>query len=274
MIIKHAEERSVQDPRVKAGVHAERQMAHYLDRQFASSDKFLVLHDLRFTHDGEVAQIDHLVVHPFGVAIVESKSVSEAVRINAQGEWERRWRGVWQGMPDPLLQGERQATLLKRLLRSREPELLDKFLLGTLQGTFGYMALDVFAAISDGGRIIRTGKGQAPNAKKADAIPGAIVSAVEQHRRASRLLGSNLAAFVNAPRDFSKAETMRIARFLHAHHRALNDEEPVRHAAEPAPPQSICKYCGSSEVQPLTGRYGPYVKCSGCGKNTSLKGLD
>src|SRR6056297_1228870 len=64
-------------------------MAHDLDRQFADRKTLLVLHDLGLNVGGHAAKIDQLVVHPFGVAIVESKSVTTAVRIDAQDDYER-----------------------------------------------------------------------------------------------------------------------------------------------------------------------------------------
>ncbi len=130
-------------------------MAHYLDRHFGAHRSVHVLHDVRIEFEGDRAQMDHVVLHPYGAAIVQSKSVSTSVRINAAGEWERSWSGRWQGMPDPVLQGERQGLLLKRLLASKAAELLDKLAFGLVQGTFGFMAIDAFAAISDEGTIKR-----------------------------------------------------------------------------------------------------------------------
>ena len=129
-------------------------MAHYLDRYFGEHQRIHVLHDVRIEHGGDRAQVDHLLVHRFGIAIVESKSISTRVRINAQDEWERFWNGHWRGMPDPLLQAERQGLLIKRLLASRKTALLDK-VLGLVQGTFRYIAIDTYAAVSDQGTIRR-----------------------------------------------------------------------------------------------------------------------
>ena len=213
MILKPYVDREERDPRRSAGRRAERQMAHYLDRHFREHTKLHVLHDVRIEHDGEVAQMDHVVVHGFGFAIVESKSVSTSVRINAAGEWERRWDGAWRGMPDPVLQGERQGLVLKRLLVSRQDELLDR-VLGLFQGTFGAMALDVFAAISDDGTIQRAKRGQAPRAMKADGVPKAIEDLVASYRNDVRLLNPNLRAFAKAPRDFNEGELLRIGHFL------------------------------------------------------------
>ncbi len=285
MILKPYVDREERDPRRAAGHRAERQMAHYLDRHFHDRKTLHVLHDVRIEHEGEVAQMDHLVVHGFGIAIVESKSVSTSVRINAAGEWERQWDGRWRGMPDPILQGERQGLVLKRLLASRESELLDK-LLGMIQGTCRMMALDVFAAISDEGTIGRAKVRQAPRALKADAIPKAIEDLVAAYRRDVRLFNPNLKAFAKAPRDFNDTELLRIGHFL----RVRSTEAPaepvvvvmpkapsrprapvVMFAAHPIRSTVVCKACGGADLEAAVGRFGPYAKCRSCSVNTSVK---
>jgi hypothetical protein len=234
MIIKPYTPRTESNPRLAAGIRAERQMAHYLDRHFRDSERFLVLHDLRIEHGGEVAQMDHLVVHTFGVIIVESKSVSTSVRITRTGEWERRAPRGWTGMPDPLLQAERQGIVLKRLLAARTEDLLDKQLFGMLQGTFANMALDVFAAISDQGTIQRARKDQAPHAMKADAIPHAIERLVDGYRRTMNPLASGLRAQIDAPRDFHQREMLRIAHFLRVQHAPRGASVPPSNGEAPA----------------------------------------
>lgn len=300
MIIKAYEPRTASDARLKAGIAAEKQMAHYLDRQFRDAKKFLVLHDIKLGFEGETAQMDHLVVHPFGVAIVESKSVSTTVRLTHMDEWERLVGSSWVGMPSPLLQAERQGKLLKSVLKTREADLLDK-VLGFAQGTFSLMAVDVFAAVSDSGRIERARKDQAPNALKADAIPAAIEAVVDGYRRATSLLTLDIKAIVKAPRDFKEAECLRIARFIEATDRQGREVSPPpnvpaprqRESAEPASgrvgrgmgvpsdahrgrnaesvERAVCGSCSSTHVTAKIGKYGPYLKCLDCGKNTSVK---
>jgi hypothetical protein len=288
VIIKPSRPRSETDPRRAAGVRAERQMAHYLDRHFADHRSVHVLHDVRIEFEGDRAQMDHVVLHPYGAAIVESKSVSTSVRINAAGEWERSWSGRWQGMPDPVLQGERQGLLLKRLLSSKEADLLDKLAFGLLQGTFGFMAIDAFAAISDEGTIKRAARGQAPRALKADAVPNAVLETIAGYRKANSVLNLNFKRQLEAPRDFSKEEVLRVAHFLRTRH--VDDDAPVD-VGEPlpsptplvtAPPNPgdagttgqarlVCKHCGGIDLDARIGKYGPYGKCRACEKNTSVR---
>jgi len=284
MIIKPYVDRDERDLRRSAGRKAERQMAHCLDRHFREHTTLHVLHDVRIEHEGELARMDHVIVHPFGIAIVESKSVSTSVRINASDEWERQWGGRWRGMPDPILQGERQGLVLKRLLVSRQDELLDK-LLGVFQGTFWAMAQDVFAAISDDGTIERAKRGQAPRVMKADAIPTAIEDLVASYRNDVRFLNPNLPAFAKAPRDFNENELLRIGQFLrtrstdtHAEPSATETAEgPSRTAAHVDAPDEgpvrstvSCKRCGGTDLDAFPGRYGPYAKCRSCKTNTAV----
>ena len=285
MILKPYFDREEREKRRVAGRKAERQMAHYLDRQFRTRRDLHVLHDVWIEHEREVAQMDHLVVHRFGIAIVESKSVSTSVRINAAGEWERQWDGRWRGMPDPILQGERQGLVLKRLLAARQDELLDK-VLGVFKGTFGFMALDTFAAISDDGTIRRAHKRQASRAMKADAIPKAIEELVASYRRDASMLNLNLRTFAQAPRDFSEAELLRIGHFLRVQATDAQTELQADAVLLPSTSQVgsvaavghetqrahvVCKHCGGVRVEARVGSYGPYAKCRTCGMNTAVR---
>ena len=44
--------------RCKKGIQGERESAHYLDSYFKDGENHVVLHDLRFVLDGDVAQIE------------------------------------------------------------------------------------------------------------------------------------------------------------------------------------------------------------------------
>lgn len=289
MVIKPFVDRVERDPRRAAGKAAERQMAHYLDRHFGAHKSIQVLHDVCLEFDGERAQIDHLVLHRYGVALVESKSVTTAVRITPSGAWERLERRGWTGMPDPLLQAERQSLVLGRLLQSRAASLLDTLAFGLLQGGFGGMATDAFAAVSDGGRIERSEPEQAPNALKADAVPGAIVARIERYKKMTRLWNLNPKDVRDAPRDFTDGEMLRVATFLRDHPAprtaastpesedpppaprseppSSSPRQPSRPAEEPLP----CKTCGGRDLEPRIGRFGPYGRCRACSQNTAVR---
>src|SRR5574340_855439 len=71
----------------QAGTAAEEQMAFYLRRAFADAPDVFVINDLRLVEADDCAQIDHLVLHAFGMFIIESKSISGEVEVNEHGEW-------------------------------------------------------------------------------------------------------------------------------------------------------------------------------------------
>ncbi|MEO1407846.1 MAG: nuclease-related domain-containing protein, partial [Pseudomonadota bacterium] len=113
------------DPRLRAGIQAERQMAYYLHRAFATSSNLYVINDLRLVDPEQpepdprtggsspgVAQIDHLVLHRFGAFIVESKSVTGTVTVRDDGGGDE-WTRSGKGMPSPLRQAERQGEFLR-----------------------------------------------------------------------------------------------------------------------------------------------------------------
>ena len=81
-------------------------MAHYLKRFFAASDQFDVINYLRVELGGEVAQLDHLVLHPQGIMIIESKSVAGSVQIKDDGQWIRWFNKSPQGMQLPRHEGQ------------------------------------------------------------------------------------------------------------------------------------------------------------------------
>ena len=109
------------DPRQRAGAAAENQMAHYLHRAFKQDREVHVLHALCLRdaeqpeQDGSpgVCQIDHLLVHRWGLFIIESKSVTDEVRMRSDGsggdEWSRVYRGKETGMASPIRQARRQS---------------------------------------------------------------------------------------------------------------------------------------------------------------------
>ena len=64
MIVKEMDPMTPATPMEKAGMEAEKTMAFYLIRAFASEPQLHVSNGLRFAMAGDAAQIDHLIVHP------------------------------------------------------------------------------------------------------------------------------------------------------------------------------------------------------------------
>lgn len=256
----------------RAGAKAEKQMAHYLRRAFGTSADVLVLNDIRIEVEDsvkEAVQIDHLLIHRYGLIIVESKSVIGRISVNEQEEWIRSWSGGARGMPSPVIQAHRQAELLRKALNAECECILSKILFGKIQKAFGSCPIEILVAISDEGIIER--KKSIPELFKADQIPDQIKAILERHRKAARLIGGNLSLKNNdGLMDFSEQERSNIAKFLMEHHYPLQDTVPLpfpKHEQKPAsaPPPVLtassiaCPRCG----KPLVSRVARKGKNAG-----------
>ena len=105
--------------RLRKGIQGERDSAYYLDQYFKHGANHVVLHDLRFVVDGDVAQIDHLVINRgFGIYLFETKNYSGNLAINDHGEFTAQYDDMHFGIPSPIEQSQRHARILKRLLKN------------------------------------------------------------------------------------------------------------------------------------------------------------
>ncbi|MBM7074247.1 NERD domain-containing protein [Shewanella sp. 202IG2-18] len=107
-----------------AGDKQERDVAFYLRREFKDHPSVFIFNDLKITHNDENAQIDHLILYPYGFILIESKSITGEIKVNKHEEWTRSYRGNWQGMPSPIKQVELQQKLLKELLNENKASIL------------------------------------------------------------------------------------------------------------------------------------------------------
>lgn len=284
MIAKELEPLVYEDKFRQAGHEAERQMAFYLKRAFAEDQVIRVFNNIRLQRKEEAAQIDHLVLHRYGVIVIESKSIAGQVSVNEHGEWTRWWNGRGRGMPSPILQGKRQFDLLVHLFEDHAPQLLEKVLFGMLQKRFGSMSFDVLVAISDNGRITR--KCDVPEVCKADQVTERVRALIDTVRRNS---------FKNAGYHFTDTELARLTAFLRAQHlSAPQDQSKRAEQREPeqpavlfnpqgavptdfpqpreaeSTPQPDCRACKSTNLEIVYGKYGYYFKCMACQANTPL----
>jgi hypothetical protein len=256
VIFKELDPFAGQDKFQVAGRKAEEQMAHYLRRFFGASQEVDVLNYLRVDLAGEVAQIDHLMLHPFGLSIVESKSVAGSVQIKDDGQWIRWYNKQPQGMRSPVTQAKMQGMLLRELLQRTVKQ----------KGFFDSIRMDVLVAISDSGTIQWPASGALPEVCKADQVPERVIALIDQERRGNQmgevLTGSHRRAIVD---------------FLCMVHKPLKATPPVvapQTSAVAASPVStlpkICKHCGGADLEAQHGKFGYYFSCRACEKNTGI----
>ncbi len=294
MIVKDKTSPVADSRTAQAGDAAERQMAFYLRRRYAEDPKVRVFNDLRVERAGEWAQIDHLVLHRHGLVIIESKSVTGEVHINAQLEFTRVQGRRREGMASPIQQGKRQGDLLRDLFTDHKEELRNKALLGLLQGGFSYCPVQVLVAISDKGIIERPAK-EIPGLHKADQVVDQIDAIMARHRRGARLTSVPDGDW--GMYSFHPDELDRITAFLLARHTPLIAAQrptpppraprarpeprlaapapptpitPPTPSSSPTPPTYVCTHCHSTSLE-VRYAHSYYFKCLACDRNTPIK---
>jgi predicted RNA-binding Zn-ribbon protein involved in translation (DUF1610 family) len=106
---------------LQRGAKGERDCAFLLEGHVKNNPNRVLIHDLRIECDGEVAQFDHLLINRrLEFWILESKNYSTGIKINDLGEFEY-WAGNhYMGIPSPIEQVNRQARILKKILRKQK----------------------------------------------------------------------------------------------------------------------------------------------------------
>jgi transcription elongation factor Elf1 len=236
-----------------------------------------VINGLRIDLGGEIAQMDHLVLHPYGLLIVESKSVSGSVQIKDDGQWIRWFAKQPSGMRSPVTQARMQGMLLRDLLEAGVKQ----------KGFFDRARLDVLVAISDTGTIQWPASGALPEVCKADQVAERLIARIDQFRSG-----------LKEPDLLTAEHRRRIGDFLCRMHKPVVAQvgaSPVIQVAAPPPPPQVlapkaapmaapdpttkpsslpepkCKHCGSDRVDVVYGKFGYYFLCKACEKNTALK---
>ena len=102
----------------KKGIQGERDAAHYLDNHYRDGANHAVIHDLRIEIDGEVAQIDHLLINRMmHFYLIETKNYNGNLSISDRGEFSVTHAGEKTiGIPSPIEQSRRHENVLNKLL--------------------------------------------------------------------------------------------------------------------------------------------------------------
>lgn len=304
MIVKEYEERPKSNNRlIAAGDAAEQKMAFYLRRAFASHDGLLVLNDIRIVdpeqqHDGlgeDACQIDHLVLHRWGMFIVESKSSVGKVVIRSDGTGGDEWTFGGKGRQSPIKQAGLQADYLRTFLQRHREHLLglmpkgtrtlSKLLGGDGQRGVRNMPMQTVVALSDTATISR-GKWKEPSEPfqsyvcKADMACDKILVEYKRHKKSGGLLSKPDGDY--GMWSMKAEEVQAIAEFLRDNHSPRARSAPaiehkprrVARTAQAVAKQielgAVCKHCQGQHLDAMSGRYGYYWVCQDCGKNTTM----
>jgi hypothetical protein len=107
--------------RLRKGIQGETDSAYFLDQYFKDGENHVLLHDLRFVFEGDVAQIDHLIINRgVGMYLLETKNYAANISINEHGEFTAEYEEERFGIASPIEQSRRHARILQRLLERLE----------------------------------------------------------------------------------------------------------------------------------------------------------
>ncbi|KPZ73204.1 Nuclease-related domain protein [Shewanella sp. P1-14-1] len=292
MILKTKTLQNTVSPQAIAGQKQEQNVAFFLRRAFKDNPEILVINDFKFTFNDETAQIDHLIVYPYGFVLIESKSIKGHVNVNKQGEWTRSFNQQWSGIASPIKQVELQQILLKELLAHHKSEILGK-LLGIKQQGFNLRCWDHLCVISSDAIIDRNAM---PKVISEQLVKSEFL--VDKLKEIMNLTNKFM-RFINVKDtrpDFNQAELDSIGHFILSQHidssnqasevvaktpeknqqpqvpTAVNNTTPITNNQPTSATKLSCKHCGeSTNYTPMYGKFGYYINCNQCTKNTPMK---
>ncbi len=106
---------------IKSGIKGENSSAYFLDFHFGETKNWAILHDLRIEHNGQVAQIDHLLINRFlELYVLESKNYANGMKITEDGDFLIFYAGRSKAVESPIEQNERHIFLLQKFLNSNQ----------------------------------------------------------------------------------------------------------------------------------------------------------
>jgi transcription elongation factor Elf1 len=272
MIIKEKDLQNVKSATAVAGQKQEQDVAFFLRREFKDHPQVLVINDYKFSFDDETAQIDHLIVYPYGCLLIESKSIRGEVKVNALGEWTRSSNSNWFGMPSPIKQAELQQKLLRELLHHHRADILGK-LLGFKQQSFEMRKWNILCAVSSNSIIDRESipKNISDVVVKSEFLIDRINKVMDLKSPLKRAFSIS-----DVRPAFSDDELKSITDFLikNTSSKANKVKKKESKAVDIIQKEGILKCKKCNDVSNFTaeyGRYGYFINCKTCDTNTSMK---
>jgi hypothetical protein len=97
----------------------EKESAYFINFRYGSAKTWALIHDLRLEFDGQVAQIDHLIINRwFDIYVLESKHYSAGIKITPEGEFLVYHRDHYVPIESPIEQNKRHVFLLEKAVEN------------------------------------------------------------------------------------------------------------------------------------------------------------
>lgn len=203
MVLKELDLFAGRTPDEIAGRIVQDRMAYQLRRFFGKSTEVDVLNYLRVGSGNGVAHVDHLLLHPFGLIVLERENMVDRVHIQDDGQWMRVRNGESTEMRSPITRAYLRALSLKAFLDKNVRQ----------KGFFDRVELDVLVAVADTSAIQWPTMGPLIEVCTADQIEERVLQRMSQCRRAA-----------TGPGVLTRSERRRLGEFLCALHRPIGKQ--------------------------------------------------
>lgn len=127
-----------------------------LRNAFKSNEDVVVLNDIRVPYDeGRTVNVDHIVLHSYGMTLINSRAIHGKIDINYRGEWSRNIKGRDIAMQNPVEMFKYVSRNIRQMLTEKVNELLTRA--KGNQKTFENMPIDVLFIQAPKSAIVGTG---------------------------------------------------------------------------------------------------------------------
>lgn len=104
--------------RLVRGEKGEKNTAYHLDFYLTKTKNWMLIHDLRIEHNGQTAQIDHLLItRVMEVFVLETKAFGDTLKMLEDGSFIASYGTKEHGIPSPVEQNKRHIHLLKQVIK-------------------------------------------------------------------------------------------------------------------------------------------------------------
>lgn len=221
---------------------------------------------LRFEMNNYAIQIDHLIIHKYGIIIIENRAENADIDINILGQWTQTYDKKHLKITSPIEQGQRKIEFLKSVLNANHRVLRLKG--KNKQFDFNEVAFDLIVSISDSGNI-NTSSGNIPfEVCRMHNITETILEIAEQQKRDA---SSFLAIAYDKKKTLAPDELFKLTAFFRKNHKPLDrtkfrtEDTQISHKTKKQKPSYYqCENCKSKQVF-VEHNGGYHISCLDCG---------
>lgn len=268
---------------LRAGIKGEQETTYHIDFNLRDSKNYAVIHDLRLEVDGNVAQIDHLLINrTLRIYCIETKHFTSGIKINDDGEF-MQWNSfkkVYEGIPSPLAQNQRHIRVLNETFDTsiKLPELL---------GFVLYPSFHSRVVVNNDARIDRSKTFDSQTLVKSEQLYDSIkkdfnnlgfgavlktVSYAEIENIAHQLIAMHKPIYINYRAKFGiQAPYVVKSDLVPYGDKKTNAISSKTEKIKSDTSLHFCKKCNSQNVKIQYGKFGYYYKCGDCEANTNIK---